>query len=88
MGSCSRSKKASIKYLENENGSKINTASGIANRLNNHFSSIGQKMADAFENQDMDQGKDPINYISTDVDQDFVLRSTNCAEVIKKNQIS
>ena len=45
-------------------------------------------MADAFENQDMDQGKDPINYISTDVDQDFVLRSTNCAEVIKKNQIS
>ena len=80
----SRRKKASIKCLKGENGSKINTAAGIANRLNNHFSSVGQKMADAFENLDNDQETDPIHYISTDVDQDFVLRNTNCDEVTKK----
>ena len=39
----SRRKKASIKCLKSENGSKVNTGAGIANRLNNHFSSVGKK---------------------------------------------
>ena len=43
-------------------------------------------MADAFENLDNDQVTDPIDYISTNVEKDFVLRNTNCDEVTKKIQ--
>ena len=58
-----RSTRNTVKCLVDRNGRKLSEPLQIANCLNEHFSSVGEKMAEKFV--DMENGKDPLDFIGT-----------------------
>ena len=54
------------------------------NSLNNHFGSIGKLMAKEFDNMDSSRIKDPLSYISKDV-QNSIFLTLPTAQEISKN---
>ena len=79
-----RKSTTSIKSLVDKNGKKLTNPSDIANSLNNHFGSIGKFMAQKFEDIDSTRLKDPLSYISKQV-QNSIFLSLPTAQEISKN---
>ena len=55
-------KSLTISSIVDKNGVRLEDSSKIANCLNNHFSSVGSKMANNIESQNI-VSKDPLEYI-------------------------
>jgi len=72
----------SIKSINDKNGLKLQHPKLIANSLNEHFSTIGEKMASTLEKGSNPQ-KDPLDYITTDVKGHFVPSLTSTSEILK-----
>ena len=66
-----RTSRKNINSLTNKDGGKIYKPDLIANSLNDHFSSIGQKMASKIEKTI--NRKNPLDYISTEIENPVVL---------------
>ena len=66
-----RTSRKNINSLTNKDGGKIYKPDLIANSLNDHFSSIGQKMASRIEKKT--NRKNPLEYISTEIENPVVL---------------
>ena len=79
-----RKSTTSIKSLVDKNGKKLTNPSDIANSLNNHFGSIGKFMAQEFDDIDSTRLKDPLSYISKQV-QNSIFLSLPTAQEISKN---
>ena len=69
-----RKSSTSIKSLIDKHGQKLTDPSDIANSLNDHFGSIGKFMAQKFDNLDSNKLKDPLSYISNDVQNSIFYR--------------
>ena len=86
-----RKTSTSIKSLVDKHGRKLTDPTDIANSLNDHFGSIGKFMAQKFDNIDSNKLKDPLSYISKDVQNSIFLSlptAANCTRNFKKyNQI-
>ena len=77
-----RKKKArsSIKKIRNKKGEDIRDLEGIANCLNEHFTSVGKNMA---KNHDANENlKNPIDYITDRVQEDISLCDTSTSEIL------
>ena len=75
-----RNSKTSIKSIIDANGNQLESASGIANCLNKHFSSIGKTMASQFDSD----STDPMEYITEETNRTLsYLLNTNVAEIRK-----
>ena len=72
----------SIKSIIDKNGDKLHDPKLIANSLNEHFSTIGEKMASDLE-MSANPTKDPLDYITTDVEANFLPSLTNTSEILK-----
>ena len=59
-----RKEKKSIKSVVDKNGTKIHKKSKIVGCLNTHFSSVGKDMAAAYQNLNIPNLKDPLDFIS------------------------
>ena len=59
--------KTNVKNMVDENGNKLTNSIDIANCLNNHFATVGSKMAQKFDDINSSRLKDPLSYISKDV---------------------
>ena len=70
-----------IKSMKSKQGFKLQDPKQIANRLNVHFSTIGESMAKKFVN--LSNFRDPIDYLSVEVDKSIYLSYTDAKEVIK-----
>ena len=55
----------------------------IANCLNNHFATIGNKMAQKFDAIDCSRLKDPLSYISNDVKNSLFISLPSSHEISK-----
>ena len=80
-----RKRKAShsgIKSLKDRDGNIIESPSKIANCLNDHFSSVGGRMAQELESNSTNT-KDPISYIKKNVDKSLFMNFTNSTEISK-----
>ena len=62
-----RKTSTSIKSLVDKHGRKLTDPTDIANSLNDHFGSIGKFMAQKFDDIDSNKLKEPLSYISKDV---------------------
>ena len=64
-------------------GKLLTDPTDIANSLNDHFGSIGSIMAQKFDNLDNSRLKDPLSYISKDVQNSLFLHVPNSDEIAK-----
>ena len=71
----------SIKTVIDKDGNKLHDSKLIANSLNEHFSTIGEKMASEFANDI--NSKNPLDYITTEVENYFIPSPTNTSEILK-----
>ena len=71
----------SIKVITDKNGNKLHDPKLIANSLNEHFSTVGEKMASKFANDTNLQH--PLDYITTEVKNHFIPSPTNISEILK-----
>ena len=76
-----RKARSSIKKIRNKDGKDIKDAEGIANCLNEHFTSIGKNMAQKFE--ESENLKNPLDYLSKRVDENISLTDTNTAGILE-----
>ena len=60
---------------------KLHDPKLIANSLNEHFSTVGKRMASKFKTSVT--SKDALDYITTDVKDHFVISPTNISEILK-----
>ena len=79
-----RKSSTSIKSLIDKHGKKLTDATDIANSLNNHFGSIGKIMAKEFDNMDSTRLKDPLSYVSKEVQNSIFLTLPTAQEISKK----
>ena len=79
-----RKSSTSIKSLVDKHGKKLTNPTDIANSLNDHFGSIGEFMAQKFDVMDHTKLKDPLSYISKEV-QNSIFLSLPSADEISKN---
>ena len=77
------SKSLSITSLVDRNGVRIEDSSKVANYLNDHFSSVGSRMADNIECQNITT-KDPLDYIKKVVDKSLFLNYTSSNEILDR----
>ena len=70
-----------IKVIVDKAGRKLRDPKLIANSLNEHFSSVGEKMASEFVNNA--DSKDPLDYVSTNIENSFVPALTDVSEILK-----
>ena len=54
--------KTNIKNMVDGKGNKLTDPISIANCLNNHFATVGNKMAQKFDDIDSSRLKDPLSY--------------------------
>ena len=73
----------SIKSLRDSNGVLLEDPKQIADCLNNHFTSIGQKMADKINDRNL-SNIDPLSYITHDVNNSMFLRFTSTYEISER----
>ena len=73
-------KKTRVDYLVNSGGTEIHDQKEIANHLNDHFNTIGSKMARKFENMSCN---DPIKYINRSLLSSIYLNPTIIEEIKK-----
>ena len=66
-----------------KNGARLEDSTKIANCLNNHFSSVGSKMANNIESQNI-VTKDPLEYIKKEVDKSLFLNYTSSSEIFER----
>ena len=78
-----KKKSTIIKSLINKSGKLLTDPTDIANSLNDHFGSIGSIMAQKFDNIDNSRLKDPLSYISKDVQNSLFLHAPNSDEISK-----
>ena len=75
------------KSMINEKGEKVEDASGVARLLNQHFGSVGQKMASKLEENSGIFTKDPLDYLQVDhtssSENIFQLAKADVLEVVK-----
>ena len=76
-----RKSSKTIKVLSDKSGKKSTCPSQIANSLNDHFGSIGKFMAQKFDNMDSSKLKDPLSYISKDVQNSIFLSLPTADEI-------
>ena len=75
-----RKARSSIKKIRNKEGEDISDLEGIANCLNEHFSSVGKNMAEKHDkNENL---KNPIDYITDRVEENITLCDTSCSEIL------
>ena len=73
--------KTNIKTMVDGNGNKLTNSIDIANCLNNHFATVGNKMAQKFDDIDSSCLKDPLSYISKDVKNSLFLSLPTSHEI-------
>lgn len=73
--------KNTIKTLIDKDGQKLHDPKLITNSLNEHFSTVGKKMASKFSKSV--NAKDALDYVNTDVKEHLVLSATNVSEILK-----
>ena len=60
------------KCIKNKKGEKLNESLSVANCLNEHFSSVGKRMANEIENEvDTKTLKNPLDYLPKTVKNSF-----------------
>ena len=69
--------------MVDKDGNKLTDPIDIANTLNNHFGSIGKIMAQEFDNLEPGKRKDPLSYISKDVQNSIFLSLPKASEISK-----
>ena len=72
---------SSIKAVTDKDGNKLHDQKLIADSLNEHFSTIGEKMASEFETGA--NSKNPLDYITAEVKNHFTPLPTNISEILK-----
>ena len=77
-----KSSKSGIKSLKDQNGTIIEDPQKIANRLNDHFSTVGSVMANEINSQSVSP-RDPLSYIKKNVDSSLFLSYTSAFEIFK-----
>ena len=75
--------KTNVKNMVDENGNKLTNSIDIANCLNNHFATVGSKMAQKFDDINSSRLKDPLSYISKDVKNSLFLSLPTSHEISK-----
>ena len=71
-----------IKRMKDPDGNCLEDPTEIANCLNTHFGTVGQKMADKFENMDSNLLKDPLSFIKREENKNsMVMFPTNTHEI-------
>ena len=67
--------------ITDKNGNKLHDPKLIASLLNEHFSTVGEKIASKFANNTNLQ--QPLDYITTEVKNHFIPSPSNIPEMLK-----
>ena len=78
-----KKKSTIIKSIVDKTGQLLTDPTDIANSLNDHFGSIGNIMAQKFDNIDNSRLKNPLSYISKNVQNSLFLHAPTCDEISK-----
>ena len=78
-----KKKSTIIKSIIDKTGQLLTDPTDIANSLNDHFGSIGSFMAQKFDNIDSSRLKNPLSYISKNVQNSLFLHAPTCDEISK-----
>ena len=78
-----RNKKTSIKSIIDKKGTKLKCQTDIADCLNSHFSSIGKNMASEYDQLNLSNLRNPLDYITRKNSIMTKLSETNSAEIQK-----
>ena len=78
-----RTSRSTITSLMDREGRKLTEPLQIAKCLNEHFSTVGENMAEKFEN--LENKKDPISFITCDSNSSADFSPTNENEVKKQH---
>ena len=77
-----RKRQSCIQSMKNDKGVTLQNKLDIANCMNKHFSTVGERMAAEFNSQKHNI-KDPLSYITKTVENNFYLPRTNTAEIME-----
>ena len=78
-----RNSDRTIKCMTDKHGTKLEDPTKIANCLNEHFSSVGEKMASHFNDMDESARKNPLDYINENNRNSMYLAKTDTAEICR-----
>ena len=80
-----RKKRTALNRIRNKDKQMVEDPKGIANCINKHFGSVGKEMASKFDKEHKSKCgiKDPIEYVSANVNNCVYLNDTDLAEIIK-----
>ena len=69
--------------MVHEHGTKLEDPSKIADCLNKHFSSVGEKMASKFDNSSGSDLKNPLDYITENNRNSMYLTNVDASEICR-----
>ena len=73
----------SLKCIKNKKGEKLNESLSVANCLNEHFSSVGKRMANEIENEvDTKTLKNPLDYLPKTVKNSLFFTDIDISEIL------
>ena len=73
----------SIKNMINENNENLKDPASIADCLNQHFGTVGQKLASALDSENV-KTKDPLEYIQKQVPHSIFLHYTDTNKMLQQ----